>query len=60
MISFYLREMNKRMSEDQAKKEFDRAIKVEQEFGEYFTGIYNTRSYIAVNKSFSYCAQYIR
>ena len=30
--------MNKRMSEDQAKKIYDRAMKVEQEFGEYFTG----------------------
>lgn len=31
--------MNKRMTEDQAKKVFDRAIKVEQEFSEYFTGM---------------------
>ena len=29
------------MTEDQAKKVFDRAVKVEQEFGEYFTGAYN-------------------
>lgn len=35
---FCFREWNKRMAEDQAKKIFDRAIKVEQEFGEYFTG----------------------
>ncbi|KAJ8687974.1 hypothetical protein QAD02_023769 [Eretmocerus hayati] len=32
-------EMNKRMTEDQAKKVFDRAIKVEQEFGEYFSAV---------------------
>lgn len=32
------REMNKRMTEDQAKKTYERALKMEQEFGEYFTG----------------------
>lgn len=26
------------MSEDQARKTYDRALKLEQEFGEYFTG----------------------
>lgn len=31
--------MNKRMTEEQAKKTYDRALKMEQEFGEYFTGI---------------------
>ncbi|RMC07470.1 hypothetical protein DUI87_16942 [Hirundo rustica rustica] len=31
------REMNKRLTEEQAKKTYDRAIKLEQEFGEYFT-----------------------
>lgn len=30
--------MNKRMTEEQAKKTFERALKMEQEFGEYFTG----------------------
>lgn len=34
----FLREMNKRLTEEQAKKTYDRAIKLEQEFGEYFTG----------------------
>ena len=34
------REWNKRMTEDQARKTYDRALKVEQEFGEYFTGLY--------------------
>ncbi|XP_071050990.1 disks large 1 tumor suppressor protein isoform X4 [Onthophagus taurus] len=32
-------EMNKRMTEDQAKKTFERALKMEQEFGEYFTAV---------------------
>lgn len=30
--------MNKRMTEEQGKKTFERALKMEQEFGEYFTG----------------------
>lgn len=34
----FFREMNKRMTEEQAKKTFERAMKMEQEFGEYFTG----------------------
>uniref|UniRef100_W5KAE4 Discs, large homolog 2 (Drosophila) n=1 Tax=Astyanax mexicanus TaxID=7994 RepID=W5KAE4_ASTMX len=33
-----LMEMNKRLTEEQAKKTFDRAMKLEQDFGEYFTG----------------------
>nr|CAD7194938.1 unnamed protein product [Timema douglasi] len=32
-------EMNKRMTEEQAKKTFERAMKMEQEFGEYFTAV---------------------
>lgn len=32
------REMNKRMTEEQAKKTYERALKMEQEFAEYFTG----------------------
>uniref|UniRef100_A0A672J3T0 Discs large homolog 1-like protein n=1 Tax=Salarias fasciatus TaxID=181472 RepID=A0A672J3T0_SALFA len=32
-------EMNKRFTEEQARKTFDRAVKLEQEFTEYFTGI---------------------
>lgn len=35
---YFPREMNKRLTEEQAKKTYDRAIKLEQEFGEYFTG----------------------
>ena len=33
------REWNKRMTEEQARKTHDRAMKLEQEFGEYFTGM---------------------
>lgn len=33
--------MNRRMTEDQAKKTFERSLKMEQEFGEYFTGKIN-------------------
>uniref|UniRef100_UPI00358F96AA disks large homolog 2-like n=1 Tax=Myxine glutinosa TaxID=7769 RepID=UPI00358F96AA len=32
-------ELNKRLSEEQAKKAYDRAIKLEQDFGEYFTAV---------------------
>lgn len=32
------REMNRRMTDEQAKKTYERALKMEQEFGEYFTG----------------------
>ncbi|XP_055588483.1 disks large 1 tumor suppressor protein isoform X4 [Uranotaenia lowii] len=32
-------EMNRRMTEEQAKKTYDRALKMEHEFGEYFTAI---------------------
>ncbi|XP_076876649.1 disks large homolog 2 isoform X26 [Brachyhypopomus gauderio] len=34
-----LMEMSKRLTEEQAKKTFDRAGKLEQEFGEYFTAL---------------------
>lgn len=34
--------MNRRMTEEQAKKTFERALKMEQEFGEYFTGEYHS------------------
>ncbi|XP_058886916.1 disks large homolog 2 isoform X18 [Acipenser ruthenus] len=34
-----LMEMNKRLTEEQAKKTYDRAIKLEQEFGEFFTAL---------------------
>ncbi|KAJ8385283.1 hypothetical protein AAFF_G00190720 [Aldrovandia affinis] len=34
-----LMDMNKRLTDDQAKKTYDRAMKLEQEFGEYFTAV---------------------
>ncbi|XP_063287376.1 disks large homolog 2 isoform X1 [Pelobates fuscus] len=34
-----LMEISKRLTEEQAKKTFDRALKLEQEFGEFFTAI---------------------
>ncbi|XP_038632164.1 disks large homolog 3 isoform X6 [Scyliorhinus canicula] len=34
-----LMEMNKRQTEEQASKTFDKALKLEQEFGEFFTAI---------------------
>lgn len=42
--------MNKRMTEEQAKKTYERALKMEQEFGEYFTGTFTfTRLFIKFN-----------
>lgn len=38
---FFTREMNRRMSDEQAKKTHERALKMEHEFGEYFTGKIN-------------------
>lgn len=40
-LSFFpwaCREMNRRQTYEQANKVFDKAMKLEQEFGEYFTG----------------------
>ncbi len=34
----FIRELNKRQTYEQANKVFDKAMKLEQEFGEYFTG----------------------
>ncbi|XP_048093855.1 disks large homolog 2 isoform X19 [Alosa alosa] len=34
-----LMEMNKRLTEEQARKTYDRAMKLEQEFGEFFTAL---------------------
>uniref|UniRef100_H2ZDM2 Uncharacterized protein n=1 Tax=Ciona savignyi TaxID=51511 RepID=H2ZDM2_CIOSA len=36
---FIFMELNKRLVEEQARKIFDRAVKQEQEFGEYFTSV---------------------
>uniref|UniRef100_A0A8C9SZZ7 Discs large MAGUK scaffold protein 3 n=1 Tax=Scleropages formosus TaxID=113540 RepID=A0A8C9SZZ7_SCLFO len=38
-LSVFCREMNKRQTYEQASKVFDKAMKLEQEFGEYFTAI---------------------
>lgn len=35
------REFNRRITEEQAKKTYERALKMEQEFGEYFTGSFD-------------------
>lgn len=37
-----LRDINKRITEEQAIKTYDRAQKLEQEFAEYFTGEYKS------------------
>jgi len=37
---YIIRDWNKRITEDQARKTFERALKLEEEFGEYFTGKY--------------------
>ncbi|XP_044274468.1 disks large homolog 1-like [Varanus komodoensis] len=36
---WYFREMNKRLTDEQARKTFERAMKLEQEFTEHFTAI---------------------
>lgn len=43
--------MNRRMTEEQAKKTFERALKMEHEFGEYFTGnkLQNTKLIVPKN-----------
>ena len=33
----WMLEMNKRMTQEQAQKAYERAMKLEQDFGEYFT-----------------------
>lgn len=45
------RDMNKRLTEEQAKKTFDRALKLEQEFGEFFTGMRLVKTKIQKNAS---------
>lgn len=41
-LSFLHREINKRITEEQARKAFDRATKLEQEFTECFSGEFAT------------------
>uniref|UniRef100_A0A8C4QU26 Discs, large homolog 2 (Drosophila) n=1 Tax=Eptatretus burgeri TaxID=7764 RepID=A0A8C4QU26_EPTBU len=35
----HIMELNKRLTEEQARKAFERAVKLEQEFGEFFTAV---------------------
>lgn len=44
------REMNKRLTEEQAKKTYERAMKLEQEFGEYFTGTFEKASFLFLHE----------
>lgn len=48
--------MNKRMTEEQAKKTFERALKMEQEFGEYFTGISDFHVYECILHNDCFCS----
>lgn len=47
--------MNKRLTEEQAKKTYDRAIKLEQEFGEYFTGMFLLKTISFPQNTVFYC-----
>lgn len=47
------RELNKRQTYEQANKVFDKAMKLEQEFGEFFTGLFFSRLYSQENLSLS-------
>lgn len=38
LFLFLNREMNRRMTDETAQKTYERALKMEHEFGEYFTG----------------------
>ncbi|XP_075957719.1 disks large homolog 2 isoform X2 [Anarhichas minor] len=51
-----LMDMNKRLTEEQAKKTFDRAMKLEQEFGEFFTALVQGD---ALEDIYSHCKQVI-
>lgn len=52
---FSFREMNKRQTYEQANKMFDKAVKLEQDFGEYFTGwllLFDFLLSVVINKRF--------
>ncbi|XP_068577340.1 disks large homolog 2 isoform X6 [Cebidichthys violaceus] len=51
-----LMDMNKRLTEEQAKKTFDRAMKLEQEFGEFFTALVQGDT---LEDIYSHCKQVI-
>ena len=44
----WMQDMNKRLQSETAQKNFERAQKLEQEFGEYYTGIISGESYDSV------------
>uniref|UniRef100_A0A8C2XPY8 Discs, large homolog 2 (Drosophila) n=1 Tax=Cyclopterus lumpus TaxID=8103 RepID=A0A8C2XPY8_CYCLU len=50
------KDMNKRLTEEQAKKTFDRAMKLEQEFGEFFTALVQGDT---LEDIYSHCKQVI-
>lgn len=52
-----IRELNKRLTEEQAQKTFDRALKLEQEFGEYFTAVAQGDTY---DEIYTNCKEVIR
>ncbi|KAJ7392665.1 Disks large 3 [Desmophyllum pertusum] len=52
-----IRELNKRLTEEQAQKTYDRALKLEQEFGEYFTAIVQGDTY---DEIYTKCKEVIR
>jgi len=39
-MKMLFREWNQRITEEQARKTYERAVKLEEEFGEYFVGQY--------------------
>ena len=41
VVFLFHRDMNKRITEDQARMTYERTMKLEHEFGEYFTGKLN-------------------
>lgn len=52
-----IRELNKRLTEEQAQKTYDRALKLEQEFGEYFTAVVQGDTY---DEMYTKCKDVIR
>ena len=48
LSTWITREMNKRLTEEQGRKTFDRATKLEQEFTEHFTGTITPRTHTGI------------
>lgn len=42
--------MNKRQTYEQANKVFDKAVKLEQDFGEFFTGLFSVLWFMSLLK----------